>query len=72
MDAQFKIVDDAAQALNSFFGIKDWLLGVGVGKKNGVFCIEVRVTPTAPANAVPDTYNGVSINVMKQDMAVAQ
>lgn len=72
MDAQFKVVDDAAQALNSSFGIKDWLLGVGVGKQDGAFVIEVRVTPSAPANVIPNTYMGILVNIRRQEMAVAQ
>ena len=72
MDAQFKIVDTAAQALNSSFGIKDWLLGVGVGKHNGAFTIEVRVTSAMPANSIPNSYNGIPVRIETIDMPVAQ
>ena len=60
----------AADSINSTFGKLDGFLGVGIGKENDDFVVSIRVSHTF-ATPLPQSINGIPVQVIKQDMPVA-
>ena len=70
MPRTYQEVDAAANSLNAQYGKQGWFLGVGIGKENDDYIVSMRVSHSAPQN-LPDSYNGIPIQIIKQDMPVA-